>query len=110
MKKKYSHARIPLASAAALAVCAALQSHAASDYQTTVLSQTPAADWRLNETLSPSAPDTTAANLGSFGAADNGIYKGSQGFFRGAVGALTGSADKAAHFDGVSQTVQVPYD
>src|SRR5258708_19057457 len=81
----------------------------AADYQATVLSQNPAAYWRLNESISPSAPVTTAANLGSLGATDNGTYNGAQGFFRGAVGALS-SADTAAHFDGGSQDVQSPFD
>ena len=109
MKQKYHHARFALASVAALATGAALHASAA-DYQATVLSQNPAAYWRLNETPSPIAPVTTAANLGSFGSLDNGTYNGSQGFFRNAVGALSGSSDKAAHFDGSSQGVQVPFD
>ena len=106
MKVKYNKARRHLAGAALLALSAALPAHA--DYQSTVLSQGPVGYWRLNETTPPQVAVTTAANSGSLGATGNGTYEGSQGFFRGATGALA-NGTTAAHFDGSSQDVLIPY-
>jgi hypothetical protein len=106
MKMTYTKPGYPLAAAMLLGVSATLPARA--DYPTTVLSQGPAAYWRLNETASTQPPITTAANLGSLGSGENGTYNGAQGFFRGAPGALL-SSDTAAFFDGSSQDVQAPF-
>ena len=101
-----SRLRVPLRGAMMLALLAALPARA--DYQSTVLAQSPAGYWRLNETTAPIPPVTTALNVGSLGATGNGTYEGSQGFFRGFPGALANS-DTAVHFDGSSQDILVPY-
>ena len=77
-------------------------------YQATVLSQGPVGYWRFQE---PSiAPESllNAANSGILGAVANGIYEGSQAAVRGNAGALRDTTT-AAHFDGGSQGVSVPY-
>src|SRR5258708_6273630 len=68
-------------------------SSARADYQGTVLSQSPAGYWRLNETAAPPPPN--APNLGSLGASGNGSV--AAGVLRGEPGALA-SNDTAYRF------------
>ena len=107
MKLQHPHLVSRFLGTTLLALCAALPVRA--DYQGTVLSQGPVGYWRLSETTAPAPIITNAANLGTLGSADNGIYGGSQGFFRGYPGALA-SSDTAALFDGSNHKVQTPYD
>ena len=83
-----------------LALSAAPVAHAV-DYPTTVVGQNPAAYWRFNTTAPTQPSITTAPNLGSLGAADNGTYAGNQGFFRSAPGAIAG--DSGVFLDGGTQ-------
>jgi hypothetical protein len=103
MKQKYKS--VSKLGGALLVVLSTLTA-ARADYQSTVLSQNPSGYWRLNETTTPPALNTTATNLGSV--AVTGTYNGSQGFLRGFPGALA-SSDTAANFDGSSQSVTNPY-
>ena len=78
-----------------------------ADYATTVLANHPAAYWRLNETTPVPAGDA-AFNSGSLGASANGFYSGTA--FHPANGALVGSADTAAAYDGTASSITaVPY-
>ncbi len=86
-----------------LALTAAPVTHAV-DYPTTVVGQNPAAYWRFNTTAPTQPSVTTAPNLGSLGAADNGTYAGNQGFFRSAPGAIAG--DSGVFLDGGTQAIQ----
>jgi hypothetical protein len=106
MKTQTSKTRILLLGAALVAIVASPLARA--DYSNTLVSQGPVGYWRLSETTASPPPITTAANAGSMAATGNGTYDGSQGFLRGFAGALA-SSDKAVHFDGSSQDVQVPY-
>src|SRR5439155_12330445 len=73
-----------------------------SSYSGIVSSFSPLGYWRLNETTQP--PTTlVASNRGTLGATGNGTYFGGN---PGAPGALRGSADTAARFNGA---VVVPY-
>ena len=78
---------------------------ARADYSDTVLSFHPAAYWRLDETNPP--PAAVATNLGTMGASTAGYYLG--GTTHPVAGALAGSTNTAASFDGVSGTVGVPF-
>jgi hypothetical protein len=91
------------------ALCGILSARA--DYQGTVLSQSPAGYWRLNETTAPPAP--LATNLGSLGAV--GYGKVAPGVVRGEPGALA-SSDTSYRFSNpgwvvgfFGGTVDVPY-
>lgn len=76
-------------------------------YKDEVLADAPVGYWRLDEpTPPPIAPQTTAQNLGSLGVTADGTYAyGVQGQ---QPGALAGSTDTAARFDG-TRFLQVPY-
>ena len=83
---------------------------AGADYATTVLSQGPAGFWELNEAVPPQA----AANLGSLGAAGNGVYQ--YDAVGGQPGALSGSTNTSVRFFNPLQEVtlgrskvEVPY-
>src|SRR5512139_488195 len=70
----------------------------AADYQSTVLSDSPLAYYRLGET--PAASDV-AKNLGSLGAAGNGTYRhdnANQTTMHRVTGALAGNGNAAAGF------------
>lgn len=79
---------------------------ARGDFSNTVMSFNPAAYWRLNETTQPPPPDV-ALNLGTLGTKGQGYYLG--GATHPQPGALTGSTDTAALFDGTSGSVVVPF-
>jgi len=78
---------------------------ARADYPSTVLSDGPFAYFRLNETYT-TLPDL-ATNLGTIGTGGTGNYVGSVS--QGVAGALVGSPDKAASFDGSGARVAVPF-
>jgi hypothetical protein len=69
-----------------------------SSYRDEVLADNPAGYWRLGEASGTSAGDETAANPGAY---LNGVALGQPG-------ALTGSTNTAASFDGVDDYVSVP--
>ncbi len=78
---------------------------ARADYFSTVMLLNPVGYWRLDETNAPAAD--TASNLGTLGTAAAGLYLG--GSTHPVPGALAGSADTAASFNGVSGEVGVPF-
>ena len=98
-----SRLRGQLGGAIALALFAALPARA--DYQSTVLGQSPAGYWRLNETTQPPQNTTTTANTGSLGSSANGTYNNSPA--RGLPGPFAGSV--AIGLDGASQSVTTPW-
>ncbi|MEV6303420.1 RHS repeat-associated core domain-containing protein [Actinoplanes sp. NPDC051861] len=73
----------------------------ASHYRTTVLDDAPRGYWRFGETSGATAASTTARNPGG----DAGAYTG---VVLNADGALGGTGNKAAVFDGVSSRVTLP--
>jgi len=75
-------------------------------YQDEVLADKPVGYWRLGE-AAPKPPTVTAANRGSLGALGNGTYL--RAVALGQPGALAGSADTAAQFDGGTTAMTVPY-
>jgi hypothetical protein len=97
-----SRVRVPLGGAIILAMFAALPARA--DYQSTVLAQSPAGYWRLNETAQP-APNGTTPNLGSLGSSADGTYVSDPA--HQLPGPFTGSL--AVGFDGSSQYVSTPW-
>lgn len=78
---------------------------ARADYSATVLSFTPAAYWRLDETNAP--PAAAATNLGTLATTATGFYLG--GAAHPVPGGLAGSTNTAASFDGVSGEVGLPF-
>jgi hypothetical protein len=78
---------------------------AQADYPNTILSFQPVAYWRLDETNVPAAD--SAVNLGTLGQPGTGYYR--SGATHPVAGALAGSTNAAAAFDGVSGLVAVPY-
>ena len=78
-----------------------------ADYPTKVLANNPLVYWRLNDKAQ--VPDADIArNTGTLGAAINGYYTGTA--VHPAGGALVGSADSAASFDGTAGSiVSIPY-
>lgn len=102
MKTQCLKTRTLLAGAAFLALAASPLARA--DYQSTVVSQSPAGYWRLNETVQPQN-STVAANIGSLGASANGIY------MNYASGGLPGpfAGSTAVSLDGASQYVSTPW-
>jgi hypothetical protein len=77
-----------------------------ADYSNTVMSFNPLGYWRLSQTTQPPIADV-ATNLGTLGTTGFGYYVGN--FTRPVTGALVGSPDTAASFDGSSGHVGVPY-
>ncbi len=106
-----NHRLTPLRSAGSALLAVILTLSARADYQSTVISQGPVGYWRLNETTPPHAPITSAANLGTLGAPENGVYQGDQSFLRGFSGALA-NGDTAAQLNiaASDQAIQAPYD
>src|SRR6266446_7200925 len=88
-----------------ISVMAALAARA--DYSNTVKSFNPVGYWRVDETNQPPPPDQ-ATNTGTLGAAANGYYAAGASHGQ-TTGALVGSGDTAATFDGSSGQVTVPY-
>ena len=76
---------------------------AKADYPSTVLSQNPAAFYRLNETIKPNFTHVT--NSGSLGTAADGYYTNLPSF--NLPGPFTGSS--AVGFDGTSQYAYTPW-
>lgn len=83
---------VVLTVAAELALTAA-PCYASSVYSDAVLADNPVGYWRLDETSG-----TTAVNLGSAGAASNGIYTGA--VVQGVTGAIPNDSDPGAAFSG----------
>jgi hypothetical protein len=84
---------------------------ALADYPTTILSDAPVGYWRLGDVAIGQPPllptGDVAANSGSAGAAGNGYYLYDVG--HPVAGALAGSSDTAAGFDGWKSRVDLPY-
>jgi Concanavalin A-like lectin/glucanases superfamily/Immunoglobulin domain/Immunoglobulin I-set domain len=80
-------------------------SNARADYSNTVASFNPLGYWRLSENIQPPAADV-ATTSGSLGTGALGYYVG--GSSHPVTGALVGSSDTAASFDGSGQ-VKIPY-
>jgi hypothetical protein len=79
---------------------------ARADYPSEVLALQPLTYWRFSET----GPfNVTATNVGTLGAVDNGAYSDPT-YSQGQPGALFGSSDTAARFDGTSSKIDVPFD
>jgi hypothetical protein len=80
---------------------------AQADYASTVQGFTPVGYWRLSE-MDPAPVDlAVAVNTGTGGIALDGAYTNSA--TRGVTGALVGSSDPAAAFNGSNQRMLVPY-
>ena len=79
---------------------------ARADYPSEVLNLQPLTYWRFNDT---GAFSFTATNSGTAGAADNGVYSDPT-YMQGQPGALFGSTDTAAKFDGATSKINVPFD
>lgn len=78
-----------------------------ADYPTTVSSLNPVAYWRLGETTQPPAADVSF-NLGSLGDSAVGYYLGTA--LHPTAGALAGSPDTAASYDGTANSATIaPY-
>jgi hypothetical protein len=79
---------------------------ARADYPSEVLALQPLTYWRFSET----GPfNVNATNVGTLGAVDNGAYSDPI-YSQGQPGALFGSSDTAARFDGASSRIDVPFD
>jgi hypothetical protein len=76
---------------------------ARADYRSTILGDSPAGYWRLDETHL----NQTCTNYGSAGAPLNAYYN--LGKFVPTPGAIAGDTDGCAAFDGVMDRVEVPY-
>lgn len=100
MKINYQNT-LRLGSTLALALSAAFTARA--DYSSTVLSQSPAAYYRLNSTEQPAVNGVTT-NLGWLGTSANGTYANSP--TRQLAGPFAGSF--AVGFDGISQNISTP--
>jgi hypothetical protein len=92
------------AAATAAALCSAGPS-ARADYPSQVLAFQPLTYWRFSETGPFSF---TATNLGTLGAAANGVYSDPTAM-EGQPGALVGSSDTAAAFNGSYEKIDVPF-
>jgi hypothetical protein len=90
--------------AAAAALCSAgLNAHA--DYASQLLAFQPLTYWRFSE----AGPFSfTATNVGTLGAAANGVYNYPSSM-QGQPGALAGSTNTAAGFNGSSDKIDVPF-
>ena len=86
-------------------LCACLPAKA--DYASTVLGFDPVAYYRLNETVPVPLPDF-ATNSGTLGTAAQGFYVAPSSPHPSG-GALVGSSDTAAYFDGTGARMMVPY-
>ncbi len=108
MKLKYRQTPVYLAGVLLLALVATWPVRA--DYQTTVVSQSPAGYWRLNGTVQPPTPPIYATNSGSYGALGNGEYIDAvRGITPGAIFSEpnSGSVLFQANVDG--NRVRIPY-
>ena len=70
----------------------------AADYKSVVLSDSPAAYWRLDETAGATVRDSAASHEGT-----------ANGVLFGRAGAITNENDTAFGFDGATSSVGVPY-
>ena len=97
--------------AGALAILAAATLPALADYPSTVLSQGPVGYWRLNETTPPPAPPILATNIGSVGAAGDGLYSNAnRGVQPGAI--VSEPTEGAVGFNGIAGStnrVRIPF-
>jgi hypothetical protein len=82
-------------------------SPADASYPATVLSQSPLVYYRFNDLVS-ALPPVVATNSGALGVPGNGVYVNCPAHPQ--PGALAGSADTSASFDGQGQSVDVPFD
>ncbi len=79
---------------------------ARADYPAEVLALKPLTYWRFDDTGTFSY---TATNQGTTGAIDNGRYS-DPAFMQGQPGALVGSTNTAARFNGSNSKIDVPFD
>jgi hypothetical protein len=84
-----------------------LSVHAQSAFSNALIALNPVAYWPLNETTAPPSPALAATNLGSLSTAYNAAYGGAVAF--GVPGAIAGTTDTAAGFDGLSADVRTAY-
>jgi hypothetical protein len=77
------------------------------NYPDTIQSQSPIVYYRFNEPVTAPPPPDPATNSASLGTAGDGLYINCPA--HPVAGALAGSADTAASFDGQSQAVDVPF-
>jgi len=75
----------------------------AGDYSSAVLADGPAAYYRLGD---PAAALPAARNSGSLGAGGDGVHLGAR---RGVGGAIAGSANGSAYYDGSGARTVIPY-
>ncbi len=104
MKPPHSARFARTALVAAVLWVAGMMAHA--DYPAEVLALKPLTYWRFNDTGTFSY---TATNLGTAGTADNGTYSDPT-YMEGQPGALVGSTNTAARFDGSTSKIDVPFD
>ncbi|MDR7273969.1 RHS repeat-associated core domain-containing protein [Catenuloplanes atrovinosus] len=81
--------------------CTRYEYTSGNHYRTAILNDSPRAYWRLGETSGPTAASVSARSPGN----DAGTYTG---VVLNADGAIGGSTDRAAVFDGVSSRVALP--
>ncbi len=92
---------------AILTLAAVAPSHGQSAFSNAVTALNPVAYWPLTESTAPPGSPPVEPNLGSAGAAYNATYNNNVTF--GADGALAGSGDTAADFDGASASATPAY-
>lgn len=78
---------------------------ARADYPTEVLALQPLTYWRFSDTGTFSY---AATNLGTLGTVENGVYNDPT-YMQGQPGALVGSTNTAARFNGSSSKIDVPF-
>jgi hypothetical protein len=103
---KLLHSTVFARTAVAAAVLWGAGVTARADYPSEVLALQPLTYWRFNDTGTFSF---TATNLGTTGTNDNGLYSDPT-YMQGQPGALFGSSDTAARFDGATSKIDVPFD
>ncbi len=103
---KPSHSHTFLTATVALAALCGAGLTALADYPSEVLALKPLTYWRFGES---GLFNFTATNLGTLGAAGNGAYDDPLAI-TGKPGALFGSSDTAAGFEGSYTKIDVPFD
>lgn len=105
----FNHLKLPSAAALLSLIFLLSPRVASADYQSTVLSMSPAGYWRLNETNA--VPQVLATNIGSLGTVGTGTYEND--ILAGVTGLLPnqGSSNLAVRCEGYLEgnRVRVPY-
>jgi hypothetical protein len=102
---KPTNSKLFLYAAATVALLCSAGLKARADYASQVLAFQPLTYWRFSETGPFSF---TATNQGTLGAAANGVYSDPTAM-EGQPGALVGSSDTAAAFNGSYEKIDVPF-